>query len=94
MARRADVPIGTVSNALDRPDRVSADTRARIRSVIDELGYVRSESVQASCLGRELRSTLKQQQKRVNTLPAVTARSRTQRTPCSVFSGIDGIPAP
>ncbi|MBA8826441.1 LacI family transcriptional regulator [Saccharopolyspora lacisalsi] len=44
VAHRAGVSIGTVSNALNRPDRVSADTRARVRAVIDELGYVRSES--------------------------------------------------
>ncbi|MDR7303724.1 LacI family transcriptional regulator [Haloactinomyces albus] len=50
VAHHAGVSIGTVSNALNRPDRVSADTRARVRAVIDELGYVRSESA------RQLRS--------------------------------------
>ncbi|WP_092521352.1 MULTISPECIES: substrate-binding domain-containing protein [Actinopolyspora] len=50
VAHRAGVSIGTVSNALNRPDRVSADTRSRVRAVIDELGYVRSESA------RQLRS--------------------------------------
>lgn len=44
VARRAGVSIGTVSNALNRPDRVSPDTRARVMSAVDELGYVRSES--------------------------------------------------
>ncbi|WP_181764434.1 LacI family DNA-binding transcriptional regulator [Streptomyces albidus (ex Kaewkla and Franco 2022)] len=44
VARRAGVSIGTVSNALNRPDRVSPATRARVASAVDELGYVRSES--------------------------------------------------
>lgn len=50
VARHAGVSIGTVSNALNRPDRVSAPTRARVRAVVDELGYVRSASA------RQLRS--------------------------------------
>ncbi len=44
VARAAGVSVATVSNALNRPDRVSAGTRSRVLSVVDELGYVRSES--------------------------------------------------
>lgn len=40
VARAAGVSISTVSNALNRPDRVSKDTRARILACIDELGFV------------------------------------------------------
>jgi LacI family transcriptional regulator len=44
VAAAAGVSVGTVSNVLNRPDRVSAETRARVRAAIDELGFVRNES--------------------------------------------------
>ncbi len=44
VARHAGVSIGTVSNVINRPTRVSPDIRARVTAAIDELGYVRSES--------------------------------------------------
>jgi LacI family transcriptional regulator len=44
VARHAGVSVGTVSNVINRPDLVSEETRLRVRSVIDRLGYVRSES--------------------------------------------------
>ncbi len=40
VARAAGVSISTVSNALNRPDRVSQETRARILECIDEMGFV------------------------------------------------------
>ncbi|MBA4248397.1 MAG: LacI family transcriptional regulator [Microbacterium sp.] len=40
VARLAGVSVGTVSNVLNRSDRVSAETAARVRSAIDELGFV------------------------------------------------------
>lgn len=43
VARRAGVSVGTVSNVINRPDSVAADTRTRVRAVIAELGYVRSD---------------------------------------------------
>ncbi len=44
VARVAGVSVGTVSNVINRPDTVAAETRARVLSAIDRLGYVRSES--------------------------------------------------
>jgi LacI family transcriptional regulator len=44
VARRASVSIGTVSNVLNRPDRVSDATRERVLAAIDELGFIRNEA--------------------------------------------------
>ena len=44
VAERAGVSVATVSNAINRPDRVSPATRTKVRAAVDELGYVRSES--------------------------------------------------
>ncbi|MFE0130272.1 LacI family DNA-binding transcriptional regulator, partial [Streptomyces sp. NPDC059037] len=44
VAKHAGVSVGTVSNVINRPDMVSEETRHRVQSVIDRLGYVRSES--------------------------------------------------
>lgn len=40
----AGVSVGTVSNALNRPDRVSSDTLTRVRSAIEALGFVRNDA--------------------------------------------------
>ncbi|TDT33291.1 LacI family DNA-binding transcriptional regulator [Naumannella halotolerans] len=40
VARVAAVSVATVSNALNRPDRVSSATRQRVLEAVDELGYV------------------------------------------------------
>lgn len=46
VAERAGVSISTVSNVLNRPDRVSAATRQRVLAAADELGFVpKSEAV-------------------------------------------------
>ena len=42
--RAAGVSLGTVSNVLNRPDRVSGATRARVEQAMAELGFVRNES--------------------------------------------------
>lgn len=52
VARRAGVSIGTVSNVVNRPHVVSAATRTRVQSVIEELGYVRDESARQLRAGR------------------------------------------
>jgi LacI family transcriptional regulator len=44
VAERAGVSVGTVSNVLNRPDLVSASTRARVVDAIATLGFVRNES--------------------------------------------------
>lgn len=50
VAAAAGVSLGTVSNVLNRPDRVSASTRARVEQAMADLGFVRNESA------RQLRS--------------------------------------
>lgn len=52
VARHAGVSIATVSNALNRPELLSPTTRSRVLSVIDQLGYVRSESARQLRAGR------------------------------------------
>jgi LacI family transcriptional regulator len=44
VARRAGVSPGTVSNVLNRPERVAAGTRERVERAIHELGFVRNGS--------------------------------------------------
>ena len=44
VAQRAGVSPGTVSNVLNRPERVAAPTRARVEQAIRELGFVRNGS--------------------------------------------------
>lgn len=43
VAQRAGVSIGTVSNVLNRPDRVSASTVEKVQHAIVELGFVRND---------------------------------------------------
>lgn len=50
VAKRAQVSISTVSNALNKPERVSEATRSRILAAADELGFV--PKVQAVSLAR------------------------------------------
>jgi LacI family transcriptional regulator len=44
VARLAGVSVGTVSNVLNKPDEVSADSMVRVQEAIDELGYVRNDA--------------------------------------------------
>ncbi len=44
VAAAAGVSLGTVSNVLNRPERVSAPTRARVEQAMAQLGFVRNES--------------------------------------------------
>jgi LacI family transcriptional regulator len=52
VARVAGVSVGTVSNVINRPESVAEETRARVLSTIDRLGYVRSESARQLRAGR------------------------------------------
>jgi LacI family transcriptional regulator len=52
VARVAGVSVGTVSNVINRPESVADETRARVLSAIDRLGYVRSESARQLRAGR------------------------------------------
>jgi LacI family transcriptional regulator len=52
VAAAAGVSLGTVSNVLNRPDRVSAQTRARVETAMAELGFVRNESARLLRAGK------------------------------------------
>ncbi|AQS71458.1 LacI family DNA-binding transcriptional regulator [Streptomyces pactum] len=52
VAREAGVSVGTVSNVLNQPGRVSQRTRHHVEQVIARLGYVRSESARQLRAGR------------------------------------------
>lgn len=52
VAARAGVSLGTVSNVLNRPERVSEATRSRVARAMKELGFVRNESARALRAGR------------------------------------------
>jgi hypothetical protein len=62
VAAAAGVSVSTVSNVLNRPQKVKTETRTRIRAVIDRLGYVRNEQAYelrkgARTSGRKRRGT-------------------------------------
>lgn len=44
VAREAGVSVGTVSNVLNKPDEVSADSISRVQVAIDKLGYIRNDA--------------------------------------------------
>ena len=44
VANHASVAVGTVSNVLNYPDRVSARTKERVLRAIHELGFVRNDA--------------------------------------------------
>lgn len=44
VAERAGVSVGTVSNVLNNPDKVSPATAERVQAAIDELGFVRNDA--------------------------------------------------
>ncbi|MFE2944641.1 LacI family DNA-binding transcriptional regulator [Streptomyces sp. NPDC059255] len=52
VAGAAGVSVGTVSNVINRPESVTEETRRRVLSAIDRLGYVRSESARQLRAGR------------------------------------------
>src|SRR5690606_34671535 len=52
VAAAAGVSVGTVSNVLNRPDRVSARTVERVQKAIQELGFVRNDAARQLRAGR------------------------------------------
>jgi LacI family transcriptional regulator len=52
VADRAGVSVGTVSNVVNRPDRVAEDTRNRVREAIAKLGWVPNGSAATLRAGR------------------------------------------
>lgn len=52
VAAAARVSVGTVSNVLNRPDRVAPETVARVQLVIAELGFVRNDAARQLRAGR------------------------------------------
>ncbi|MFD7120465.1 LacI family DNA-binding transcriptional regulator [Streptomyces sp. NPDC059883] len=52
VAGAAGVSVGTVSNVINRPESVTEETRRRVLSTIERLGYVRSESARQLRAGR------------------------------------------
>ena len=44
VAALAGVSVGTVSNVLNRPQKVSAEVTGRVQSAIDKLGFVRNDA--------------------------------------------------
>lgn len=52
VAQHAGVSVGTVSNVLNRPDRVSPEAVERVHRAIDELGYVRNDAARQLRAGR------------------------------------------
>src|ERR1700712_749198 len=52
VAARAGVSLGTVSNVLNRPDRVAPGTRDRVMAAISELGFIRNEAARQLRAGR------------------------------------------
>lgn len=52
VAERAGVALGTVSNVLNRPEKVAPATRDRVRAAIDQLGFVRNDAARQLKAGR------------------------------------------
>lgn len=52
VAREARVSVGTVSNVLNRPEKVSPATVSRVLAAIDSLGFVRNDAARQLRAGR------------------------------------------
>lgn len=52
VAREAGVSVGTVSNVLNRPDKVAPNTVKRVTAAIDRLGFVRNDAARQLRAGR------------------------------------------
>lgn len=52
VAALAKVSVGTVSNVMNRPEKVSSATVVRVQAAIDELGFVRNDAARQLRAGR------------------------------------------
>ncbi|MGL4340017.1 MAG: LacI family DNA-binding transcriptional regulator [Rhodoglobus sp.] len=52
VAERAGVSVGTVSNVMNHPEKVSAAAAARVQSAINELGFIRNDAARQLRDGR------------------------------------------
>ncbi|TGY38600.1 LacI family transcriptional regulator [Microbacterium laevaniformans] len=52
VAAAAGVSVGTVSNVLNRPEKVAAETVTRVQSAIERLGFVRNDAARQLRVGR------------------------------------------
>jgi LacI family transcriptional regulator len=52
VAARAGVSVGTVSNVLNHPEKVSAAVLSRVQGAINELGYIRNDAARQLRAGR------------------------------------------
>lgn len=52
VALRAGVSVGTVSNVMNHPEKVSGKSIARVRSAIDDLGFIRNDAARQLREGR------------------------------------------
>jgi LacI family transcriptional regulator, galactose operon repressor len=52
VAERAGVALGTVSNVLNRPEKVAEPTRARVLAAIEQLGFVRNDAARQLKAGK------------------------------------------
>lgn len=52
VASLAGVSVGTVSNVMNRPEKVSAAVATRVQAAIDELGFVRNDAARQLRAGR------------------------------------------
>src|SRR5690606_4772062 len=52
VAERAGVALSTVSNAINHPERLAAETLAKVQAAITELGFVRNDAARQLRLGR------------------------------------------
>jgi LacI family transcriptional regulator len=52
VAERAGVALGTVSNVLNRPEKVAESTRTRVLAAIDQLGFVRNDAARQLKAGK------------------------------------------
>lgn len=52
VARHAGVALGTVSNVLNNPEKVSERTRRKVSAAIAELGYIRNDAARSLAAGQ------------------------------------------